>query len=77
MADFAEALSAERPYRGGLPWSEVLRVLGHEAGSKICAACLAALSALPQETIYPHTHVLPGRQHPPQYPKPAFRIDTM
>jgi HD-GYP domain-containing protein (c-di-GMP phosphodiesterase class II) len=53
VADIAEALSAERPYRGGLPWSEVLGVLGHDAGSKICAECLAALSALAPETTYP------------------------
>ncbi len=53
VADIAEALSAERPYRGGLPWSEVLGVLGRDAGSKICAECLAALSTLPPETTYP------------------------
>jgi putative nucleotidyltransferase with HDIG domain len=64
VADIAEALSAERPYRGGLPWSEVLRVLDNDAGSKICAECLAALSALPGETIYPPTHFPPGQPSP-------------
>jgi putative nucleotidyltransferase with HDIG domain len=61
VGDIAEALSAERPYRSGLPWSEVLRVLGQDAGSKICAECLAALSTLPETTVCPPAHVLPAR----------------
>jgi putative nucleotidyltransferase with HDIG domain len=46
VADMAEALSAERPYRGGLDWSEVVRILAQEAGSGICAECFTALGAV-------------------------------
>ena len=35
-------------------------MLGHDAGSKICAECLAALSALPHESVYPQTYVMRG-----------------
>jgi HD-GYP domain-containing protein (c-di-GMP phosphodiesterase class II) len=45
VADIAEALLADRPYRAGLPWEEVLRVLKKEAGTGVCADSVAALEA--------------------------------
>jgi putative nucleotidyltransferase with HDIG domain len=45
VADVAEALSAERPYRGALPVDEVLSIIGRDAGSRLDADCVAALTA--------------------------------
>lgn len=45
VADVAEALSAERPYRESLPADEVLRIMRPDAGVKIDAQAFAALEA--------------------------------
>ena len=45
VADIAEALLADRPYRSGLPWDEVLRILKKDAGTAVCAESVAALEA--------------------------------
>ena len=45
VADVAEALSAERPYRGALPADEVLRIMRPDAGPKLDAAAFEALEA--------------------------------
>ena len=45
MADVAEALSAERPYRAALPVEEVLAIIGRDAGERLDADCVAALAA--------------------------------
>jgi HD-GYP domain-containing protein (c-di-GMP phosphodiesterase class II) len=45
VADVAEALSAERPYREALPADEVLRIMRLDAGTKLDAAAFAALEA--------------------------------
>ncbi len=45
VADVAEALSAERPYRAALPIDEVLAIMGRDAGPKLDAGAFAALEA--------------------------------
>ena len=45
VADVAEALSAERPYREALPADEVLRIMRPDAGTKLDAAAFSALEA--------------------------------
>ena len=45
VADVAEALSAERPYRAALPVDEVLSIIGRDAGERLDAGCFAALAA--------------------------------
>ena len=45
VADVAEALSAERPYRAALPVDEVLSIMGRDAGPKLDAGAVAALEA--------------------------------
>ena len=45
MADVAEALSAERPYRAALPVAEVLAIIRRDAGVRLDAGCVAALAA--------------------------------
>jgi putative nucleotidyltransferase with HDIG domain len=53
VADVAEALSAERPYRAALGVDEVLSIMGRDAGPKLDAGAFAALAAW-----------LPGRDAP-------------
>jgi putative nucleotidyltransferase with HDIG domain len=53
VADVAEALSAERPYRAALPVDEVLSIMARDAGAKLDACAFAALEAW-----------LPGRDAP-------------
>jgi putative nucleotidyltransferase with HDIG domain len=44
VADVTEALSADRPYRAGLPVDEVARILRREAnGGRLCADAVAAV----------------------------------
>ncbi|MBL9092236.1 MAG: HD domain-containing protein [Planctomycetaceae bacterium] len=43
VADMFEALTAARPYRGGLPVGKVLEMLRAEAGKTICGEALEAL----------------------------------
>ena len=45
VADVAEALSAERPYRAALPVEEVLAIIARDAGARLDADCVAALAA--------------------------------
>jgi putative nucleotidyltransferase with HDIG domain len=45
VADVAEALGAERPYRAALPFDEVLSIMGRDAGPKLDAGAFAALEA--------------------------------
>ena len=45
VADVAEALSAERPYRAALGVDEVLSIMGRDAGPKLDAGAFAALEA--------------------------------
>ena len=45
VADVAEALSAERPYRTALPIDDVLSIMGRDAGPKLDAGAFAALAA--------------------------------
>jgi putative nucleotidyltransferase with HDIG domain len=46
VADIAEALSAERPYRKALPWDEVLRIMRRQAGTMICPVAFEGLEGL-------------------------------
>jgi HD-GYP domain-containing protein (c-di-GMP phosphodiesterase class II) len=43
VADVAEALSADRPYRGRLDTETVLEIMGRDAGTKLDATVFAAL----------------------------------
>jgi putative nucleotidyltransferase with HDIG domain len=45
VADVADALSAERPYRAALPVDEVLAIMRHDAGERLDAGAFAALEA--------------------------------
>jgi putative nucleotidyltransferase with HDIG domain len=45
VADVAEALSAERPYREALPAAEVLAIMRKDAGSRLDGVAFAALEA--------------------------------
>jgi HD-GYP domain-containing protein (c-di-GMP phosphodiesterase class II) len=45
VADVCEALSADRPYRQGLPWERVRAILRQEAGKGLCPESVAALEA--------------------------------
>ena len=45
VADVAEALTAERPYRAALPVDEVLSIMRAEAGTRLDAQAFAALEA--------------------------------
>jgi HD-GYP domain-containing protein (c-di-GMP phosphodiesterase class II) len=46
VADVAEALSADRPYRGGLDPDEVLAIIAREAGTKLDGEAFEALVTL-------------------------------
>lgn len=46
VADVCEALSAERPYRGPLPWGEVVAIIGKHRGTGLDPACCEALAEL-------------------------------
>lgn len=43
VADVAEALSAERPYRGALPRDEVLAIMRRQVGTALCPKAFEAL----------------------------------
>ncbi len=45
VADVADALSAERPYRAALPVDEVLQIMRRDAGPRLDAGAFAALEA--------------------------------
>lgn len=46
VADVYEALTADRPYRAGLPVTKALQILEREAGSKVDAECVDALGKI-------------------------------
>ena len=46
VADIAEALSAERPYRKALPWDEVLEIMRRQVGKAICPVAFEGLLGL-------------------------------
>lgn len=43
VADMYEAMTADRPYRDGMPIEKVLRILDEESGKAICSESIAAL----------------------------------
>ncbi len=46
VADVCEALSAARPYRGPLPWDDVIASMGKNRGSGLDPGCLDVLAGL-------------------------------
>lgn len=46
VADVFDALSAERPYRGALPLSEVFAILDKDSGTALDANCIGALKEI-------------------------------
>ena len=44
VADICEALTADRPYRAGLPWDRVLEILRKDSGVALCAESVEALA---------------------------------
>lgn len=52
VADIAEALSAERPYRPALPWERVIDIMGKDVDTGICGDCFAALNTYLLDTDY-------------------------
>jgi HD-GYP domain-containing protein (c-di-GMP phosphodiesterase class II) len=55
VADVAEALSADRPYRGPLDPETVLEIMRRDAGTKLDATALAALEDYLPERQVPQT----------------------
>ncbi|MGE3615835.1 MAG: HD domain-containing phosphohydrolase, partial [Gemmatimonadales bacterium] len=47
VADICEALQADRPYRGPLPWEEVRSIMGRLAGPALCPTVYEALECKP------------------------------
>ena len=43
MADVFEALTADRPYRDGMPIEQALEIVRRDAGTALCAETLSAL----------------------------------
>lgn len=43
VADIYEALSADRPYRAGMPYAQALDILKKESGTKLCPAAVRGL----------------------------------
>jgi HD-GYP domain-containing protein (c-di-GMP phosphodiesterase class II) len=43
VADIAEAMSAQRPYREALPWPKIQQIMAADAGAGVDADCLHAL----------------------------------
>jgi len=50
-ADVYEALTAERPYRPALSASEALRVIGEEAGRRLCPNAVGALEKVAAQAL--------------------------
>jgi putative nucleotidyltransferase with HDIG domain len=61
VADVAEALSAERPYRPALPWDEVLRIMRGQVGAGLCPVVFEALASRP----HPFQSTPPAATLPP------------
>ncbi len=51
VADIYEALTADRPYRAGIPRDEVLGMLERDRGTKLDAEALDALAATPSVSV--------------------------
>jgi putative nucleotidyltransferase with HDIG domain len=43
VADIYEALSADRPYRAGMPYAQAMDILKKESGTKLCANAVSGL----------------------------------
>jgi HD-GYP domain-containing protein (c-di-GMP phosphodiesterase class II) len=43
VADIFDALTADRPYRAGMPVADALAILEKDVGTAVDAACLAGL----------------------------------
>jgi putative nucleotidyltransferase with HDIG domain len=57
IADFFDALTADRPYRAAMPVEKALEIIGGEVGSAIDRDCFEALKAIevhPSPTAAPH-----------------------
>ena len=52
VADIFEALSADRPYRRGLPTPEILEIMCAEVGTRICPDCFEALRVFLDRTPF-------------------------
>ena len=50
VADVCEALSADRPYRGGMPWEKAWGIISGDAGTAFCPDSVAALGAWHEKT---------------------------
>jgi len=46
IADFYDALTADRPYRGAMPVEQALSIIGDAVGTAIDPDCFAALRAI-------------------------------
>jgi HD-GYP domain-containing protein (c-di-GMP phosphodiesterase class II) len=46
VADFYDALSADRPYRAAMPVDRAFAIMAEEVGTGIDAGCFAALQAV-------------------------------
>ncbi len=65
VADVAEALSAERPYRGSLTTAEVLEIMERDAGTKLDPDAFRALrTVLPQWRGEVPSNTAPGGEAP-------------
>jgi len=51
VADCTEALTAERPYRGSLPFEEVMRIMGSKRGTGLCERSLAVVEEIGPELL--------------------------
>jgi len=64
VADIFEALSANRPYRRGLPEAEVLEIMRRDVGTRVCPDCFDALRVFLDRTPFvPYSRRVP-RQGP-------------
>lgn len=52
VADMFEALSANRPYRRGLPEAEVLEIMRQDVGTRVCPDCFDALRVFLDRTPF-------------------------
>ncbi len=50
VADVCEALTADRPYRDGMPWEKARAILRNDVGAAFCGDCVEALEAWREKT---------------------------
>ena len=50
VADVAEALTADRPYRSAMPWEKVRKIMSGDVGTAFCGDCYEALEAWHEKT---------------------------